>query len=64
MSEIRTRRADGTGPVLSVLVMFHAADTIAVVLVGGDKNRLGNAWYDQAIAMADDMYDKFKEAHS
>lgn len=63
MSEIRTRHNDGPGPVLRVLVVFHAQDTAVVVLVGGDKQRLGNAWYDQAIPLADHMYDRYKEAN-
>ena len=40
--------------------MFHGDDLI-VVLIGGDKSRLGNAWYEQAIPIADQLYDRFME---
>jgi hypothetical protein len=62
MSEVRTRHGDGAGPVLRVLTVFHGEEWI-VVLLGGDKQRLGNAWYDQAIPLADSIYERFKEAN-
>ncbi len=61
LAEVRTQHTDGAGPVVRVLVMFHGDDAI-VVLIGGDKSRLGNAWYDQAIPIADQLYDRFMEA--
>lgn len=47
---------------LRVLVAFASADTL-VVLVGGDKTNLGNAWYDLAIPLADELFDKYLDAH-
>jgi hypothetical protein len=41
--------------------MFHGDDAIAV-LIGGDESSWGNAWYDEAIPIADQLYDRFMEA--
>jgi hypothetical protein len=63
MAEVRVLGAAPDGPVIRVLVVFHRDDTV-VVLIGGDKGRLGNAWYDKAVPMADDLFDRYLEATS
>lgn len=35
----------------------------AVLLVAGDKRAAWNDWYQSAIPLADDRYDKWKEQH-
>ncbi len=56
MSEVRVL-VDGHQ--LRVLVSFEPVDLV-LVLLGGDKTDSGNAWYAQAIPVADDLINQVR----
>jgi hypothetical protein len=54
MKELRAAQ----GGALRVLFMFDPRRQV-VLLLGGDKSGAWNAWYEWAIPMADDLYDRY-----
>lgn len=54
MKELRASQ-DGA---LRVLFMFDPRRQV-ILLLGGDKSGDWNAWYEGAVPMADDLYDKY-----
>lgn len=54
MKELRASQ----GAVLRVLFMFDPRRQV-ILLIGGDKSGEWNAWYQTAVPVADDLYDKY-----
>jgi hypothetical protein len=54
MKELRAAK-DG---VLRVLFMFDPRRQ-AILLIGGDKSEQWESWYEQAIPLADELYDEY-----
>ena len=54
MKELRAAQ----GGALRVLFTFDPRRT-AILLLGGDKSGAWNSWYEEAIPMADDLYDAY-----
>jgi hypothetical protein len=54
MKELRASQ----GGVLRVLFMFDPRRHV-ILLVGGDKSGNWSGWYDKAIPLADDLYDRY-----
>jgi hypothetical protein len=56
MKELRASK----GGALRVLFMFDPRRQM-ILLLGGDKSGEWNDWYDTAIPLADDLYDRYLE---
>lgn len=54
MKELRASQ----GGALRVLFMFDPRRQV-ILLIGGDKSGDWNAWYEGAVPLADDLYDKY-----
>jgi hypothetical protein len=54
MKELRASQ----GGALRVLFMFDPRRQV-ILLLGGDKSGGWNAWYEMAVPLADDLYDKY-----
>ncbi len=48
---------------IRVLCWFPTSDVVVVALVGGDKVRIGDDWYDSASARAEALVDLWLQAH-
>jgi hypothetical protein len=53
MKELRPR-----GGHLRILFVFDPRRT-AILLIGGNKSRRWQSWYDETIPLADDLYDQY-----
>jgi hypothetical protein len=54
MKELRASQ----GGALRVLFMFDQRRQV-ILLIGGDKSGEWNTWYETAVPLADDLYDKY-----